>query len=51
VFRACLEQLPAIEDRHADIRRRIAKAARVGFKVDNLRRSESCLPALAEEAA
>lgn len=35
-FRECLLQLPLITGRHPDIRRRVVKAARSGFKSDNL---------------
>ncbi len=37
VFRACKVELPLVCDRFPDIARRVAAAARAGFRGDNLR--------------
>lgn len=36
VFLACLDVLPEVTAKHPDIRRGVEKAARSGFKADNL---------------
>jgi hypothetical protein len=44
-FEACRVQLPLVCERFPDIGRTVAKAARSGFKEDNLRRQSRPQPA------
>ena len=48
VFHACLVQMPEVTARHPDIGRRVKRAARSGFVVDNLRHKKAALDSATE---